>query len=718
MSRKMFLSFCAAALLILSVQPDARADEAAEVKFVNHELTITLDVPDHTAEFIEDGSAEIQGGWNLFKLASGAAVTEFTIDDNPVEFLVLAANDTAGWPEELTLDLSEIDTTAQYNNILFRSDTAKTAAFHLAYGGQFYQDVANTRFSNEMVGKEITATIDEKGAYFSSEAYFYPVGSEDAAHFRLAATIPETWESISDGNRLDSDNVSGRKFQTWENPFESDGLTFFAAPFEVGYVQADSVGVYCYFFAEDTSLMERYLSASADYIRMYDELIGPYPYRRFTVAENFFPTGYGMPGWTLLGQQVLRLPFIVATSLGHEVLHNWWGNSVFVNYEEGNWCEGITVYGADYRYKMMRSAVEARDYRKNILKQYVSYVNEGNDFPLSEFTSRTSPGTRTVGYNKSMMVFHMIENLIGSEAFFGAWKNVFEACQGHKVSWQDWIVAFEKTSGEDLSYIMTEWVERTGAPVIAVDVVEEATSAEANTRTVRLRLSENSGDSYKLQVPLRFSGGGYSLDTAVVLDQTQKEFSFTVSDAAMTLDVDPDYHLFRKLYPEEVEPVISAILGNPSKRFICEDSRIEPVDNFREFGLNMTGDSIQITATKPADTTPGAFAVILDFGQLPDYLQPLISLTEDSVTVAGNSYERGSHTCILTGQDWMGFEKYMFIITQDYESLPRIGQLIPHYGKYSYLVFEATKNVGKGQWEPEHSPLKIKLAQAPTEGGN
>ncbi len=406
------------------------------------------------------------------------------------------------------------------------------------------------------------------------------------------------------------------------------------------------------------------------------------------------------------------------TSLGHEVLHNWWGNSVFVDYEKGNWCEGITVYGADYRYKLMRSDAEARDYRKNILKQYVSYINEGNDFPLSEFTSRSSPGTRTIGYNKSMMVFHMIENLIGSEAFFKAWQDVYEACQGHKVSWEDWMAAFEKTSDADLSYIMPEWIQRTGAPVLAVNIIEEATFDDDNRRTVRLTLSETSGDSYRLKVPLRFSGTDYVMDTAVTLDTAGAEFSFTVSGAATTLDVDPDYHLFRKLYPEEVEPVISAILGNPAKRFICEDSRIEPVDNFREFGLNMTGDSIEVTATRPADTTLGTYAVILDYGQMPEYLQPLISLTEDSVAVAGISYDRSSHTCILTGQEWMGFEKYMFIITQDYQSLPRIGQLIPHYGKYSYLVFEGTKNVGKGQWEPEHSPLKVKLAQVPAAGDN
>ena len=59
--------------------------------------------------------------------------------------------------------------------------------------------------------------------------------------------------------------------------------------------------------------------------------------------------------YTLLGGQVLRLPFIPYTSFGHEIAHNWWGNSVFVDTDEGNWCEGLTVYCADYHYKELES---------------------------------------------------------------------------------------------------------------------------------------------------------------------------------------------------------------------------------------------------------------------------------------------------------------------------------------------------------------------------
>jgi len=54
-------------------------------------------------------------------------------------------------------------------------------------------------------------------------------------------------------------------------------------------------------------------------------------------------------------------------------------------------------------------------------------------------------------------------------------------------------------------------------------------------------------------------------------------------------------------------------------------------------------------------------------------------------------------------------KKILVVITEDYASLPRLGQLIPHYGKYSYLVFQGTHNIAKGQWPTDASPLRIEL---------
>ena len=95
------------------------------------------------------------------------------------------------------------------------------------------------------------------------------------------------------------------------------------------------VDLYTYFYPDNASLAARYLDAAARYLTFYSDLFGPYPFEKFAVVENFFPTGYGFPSFTLLGSSIIRLPFIIDTSFPHEIAHSWWGNAIQVDAERG-----------------------------------------------------------------------------------------------------------------------------------------------------------------------------------------------------------------------------------------------------------------------------------------------------------------------------------------------------------------------------------------------
>ena len=57
----------------------------------------------------------------------------------------------------------------------------------------------------------------------------------------------------------------------------------------------------------DEHLRELYTERTQHYIAMYEEMIGPYPYAKFATVENWFPTGYGMPSFTFLGDRVMEI---------------------------------------------------------------------------------------------------------------------------------------------------------------------------------------------------------------------------------------------------------------------------------------------------------------------------------------------------------------------------------------------------------------------------
>lgn len=667
------------------------AEDDNLVTFESHSIMIDLDIPSQSAFIIDKGIMNAKLGKCSFNINKSADIKVFYFKNKKTDFNLILSEDSTHY------------------QLFFNNENADGSyEFQINFIATFNDDVENARFSNENVGREVSGTISDKGAYLSSSSYFYPQGNEELVNFSITANIPENWESVADGNRMDQKIEDSLKIQSWENPYKSDGLMFMAAPYVIKDTTVNNINIACYFFAEDTSLFESYLSATVGYIDMYSEMIGPYPYNSFVVAENFFPTGYGMPGWTLLGQQIIRLPFIKYSSLGHEVLHNWWGNSVYVDYDRGNWCEAATVYGADYKYKLMRSEQAAMAYRKDILKQYVSYVNDGNDFPIREFQSRTSKNTRTIGYNKAMMVYHMIEQEIGSDAFEQALKDVYTKYITQKISWEEWIDAFEKASGKDLKHIIPQWVDQTGAPVLSLsDVI---TVNDSGNKRVTFKLSETSGGKYKLQVPVRFSGGNTKFDTTVTLSNNEQIYQLIAPATADKIEIDPDFHLFRKLYPEEVEPIVSAVLGYDNQIYAIDNLESAGANAFRQFAQNINGEEQTIISfDKLQNGNDTTSLIIINPTAIPKYIAEIITIAGDSITVNGETFPKDSHTFILSGDNYKGYKKYLVVLTSDFESLPRLGQLIPHYGKYSYLVFNGSKNVAKGQWKIESSPLKMSL---------
>ena len=728
-------------IVVLGGLMSGQAINAVElVSFNSHQIQIEFDVPSHKAIISDSGQVDLAEGFNLISLAETVGVSAFRMNGDPVGYTVLSVNDTIGIAAAAGGKMPALEAETGPRLLIFSAKEATLAEFYIQYSAVFNQDVSQTRFSRENVGGEINGTIGEQGAYLAPSSYYYPSGKEDGAFFTLSVTLPEGWEAISDGNRIASETVDGTKRVTYQNPFVSDGNMFMAAPYVIGIDSVNNVEVACFFFAEDSALIPDYLESTVGYIKMYSDLIGPYPYTRFTVAENFFPTGYGMPAWTLLGQQVIRLPFIKATSLGHEVLHNWWGNSVYVDYERGNWCESATVYGADYRYKLNQSPAAAKAYRKNILKAYVSYVRESNDFPIREFKGRTSANTRVIGYSKAMMVWHMLEEEVGSEPFWQAWKIIYERYVAKQISWEEWIAVLEETSGMDLSHIIPQWIDRPGAPILEFFDISRWSMAEGDGRgnadvvQVQVRQISNESDKdvieagtifkpqageddsvtvmkkslnpYQLIVPIRYKDQSGLHDTVMILETSNGHIDLP-DNGIEYVEIDPDYHLFRKLYPEEVEPIVSAVLGLPSQMLICDSDDADMRQAFGEFGGNLVGDSLPLNSSSDRETVTGETApIVINPETMPDYYNDLLEITSDSIRVLDDWFPTEGHTFILSGNDWMKADKFMVVLTADPASLPRIGQLVPHYGKYSYLVFEGAKNVGKGQWPVTSSPLK------------
>jgi hypothetical protein len=431
-----------------------------------------------------------------------------------------------------------------------------------------------------VVGDFTDGYIGPEGVYLPGGSGWYPE-TGGMARTTVEVMAPSPWRAVAQGRKIDEKVVSlpGEDGKTadnivsrWEEKLPSDGLSLVAGPYLVETLEHKGITLSAYLFSEHIAMAPKLLKATAAYLDFYTILLGPYPFTRFDIVENFFTSGYGMPGYTLLGSRVLDVIRMIGLRPGfidHELVHNWWGNSVYVDYATGNWCEGATTYCANYYGgREARSADEGTAYRRLVSRKYTVNVGRAKDYPVREFRSKKEDFDNDIGYGKASMFFHLLRKTVGHEPFWKALRSVAKNFQGRKARWDDFRTALEKAGGKDLKALFVQWIDWNGAPVFWFE------SRVLDGQVVGTLLVYNSRDKnrgYDLTVPLRVTfGDGTQMDIPVVVRKGRAEWKIQIRGglAVRSVAVDPDFHVFRALAPDEVTPSLNATLASGQARIV------------------------------------------------------------------------------------------------------------------------------------------------------
>jgi len=555
------------------------------------------------------------------------------------------------------------------------------------------------------------------GVYLAAGGFWYPRLDGDLVEFSLEATAPEGWQVIAPGNGTSRD---GAGLAHWDSHGPVDEITLVGGPLRR---YADSVGTVetlVYLRQDDRALASRYLQATAQYLEMYRGLIGPYPYGKFALVENFWETGYGMPSFTLLGSQVIRFPFLLTSSYPHEILHNWWGNSVFVEPSGGNWSEGLTAYMADHLMQEQRGQGEA--YRRDTLQRYRSYVREGRDFPLAEFRSRHSAATEAVGYGKTMMLFHMLRLQLGDDGFRRWAQRFYGEYRGRRASFADIRRTIEAVAGADDGRFFADHVDKPGAArlEVAVSGVRENGGRFAVSFVLK---QAQPGPPLLLEVPVLVQTAGKAVLSVVKSDTAATPSTVTVDERPLALQVDPSFDVFRLLDPREIPPSVGQIFGEPGVLAVLPSAAAPAeVDGYRALVEGWRSESQQPEIRTDVEVTalPKDRAVWI-LGRSNRLAEGLFAsgtdFTVDSsrLLVGSESMPLAGHTLVLVRRHPANPERAIgWIVADGVAALPGLGRKLPHYGKYSWLGFAGDEptNVTKGQWAAADSPLRVDLRPA------
>ena len=594
--------------------------------------------------------------------------------------------------------------------------SAKATPFHLAKA--IDHPVAREGEDYARGFAETAGTIQAEGVFLSGASAWYPAPDEGTlVTFSLEVVLPAGWDAMSQGRRTIHERSASGTRVVFVSDEPQEEIWLIAGPWTETVRALDGIDALTFLREKDEPLATKYLDATGPYLTMYQKLLGAYPYSKFALVENFWETGYGMPSFTLLGGKVMRLPFILTSSYPHEILHNWWGNGVYVAPEGGNWSEGLTAYLADHLFAEQKGSGAA--YRQEALQKYADYASRSKDFPLSEFRERHSPSTEAVGYGKALMLFHMMRRQLGDEVFVKGLRALYAAKKFQRASFDDVRRALEAASGKDLAAAFTPWVARTGAPRLRVRDVRAVPGESGSWRVTGMIEQTQETAPYALAVPVAVTmdGRDAAFQSVVPANARQTLFELNVPARPSRLDVDPEFDLFRKLDVEEAPPALSGAFGSESCTMVLPAAASpEMLAAYRamaaEWNTGRTSPMAIVTddALKVLPKAGSIFVVGFD--------NRFVAAAREALAPYGaNAARDAARARVLVARRAPGQAAVIAFVAADRAAqVPGLARKLPHYHKYSYLAFEGDEpvNVDKGRWPVTRSPMTAFIDGTPT----
>jgi hypothetical protein len=607
------------------------------------------------------------------RLARKAQIEAVTVDDHKISWT------RSGGAVEIPLPPAE--------------GKSLTVTFH--YSATFDDAAPRRPVNTDNPGYGVRGTISEFGTVLLAGSGWYPQVADMPRSIQLAVTAPAGTLAVTSGRLVGHTTQGDQSVSRWEITRPIGAVSLCAGPYLRRTKRAGEHMMATYFSPQRQHLADAYLDAGLSYLAAYSQRFGPYPFDHFAVVENFYPTGYGFPGFTLIGGRVLELPFIIPTSLRHEIAHCWWGNGVGVDASQGNWCEGLTTYVADYAHRLEQGQGAAQAYRRQLLRNFTSLVNPDEAFALNRFQARRDRVTKAIGYDKAAFVFHMLHQSLG-DGFWQALEDLFRERCFTSASWQDLQAYFQRHADHNLAPFFDQWLGRRDAPRLRLEaVVYNDAAATLSGEIVQAE------PAYDLDLDLLVVAGGESRITPIRVDGILTTFRLPLDAPPERVEADPGVHLFRRLASEEIPATINRLKAAGEvvvKTPPGADEEILALAGLLPRALGLE--------TRPAGTQ-SAKAILWIGTPAPQHLPPGGRFEEGRLHLPEVMTAPRADTVFAVWSPPGSAAVEALYWSPTLAAAQTVARKLSHYGKYSYLAFDQATNLLKGTWPVTRSPLRV-----------
>ncbi len=326
-------------------------------------------------------------------------------------------------------------------------------------------------------------------------ANWYPhCGTTDRATYDVTLRWPRRLDLLASGRVVDSGR--DRRFRWQRRVLDEPAIafSFVMGRFEIERARAGHVELEIAFNRSGphrltAGVRREMVEAIRRSLRYFEETFGPYPLDDLTVVT--LPRRYSQSflGFITLADTILPpnvapagadMNWYRATTVAHEVAHQWWGNLIGWSSYRDQWLsEAMANYSAMQFWADTEEGGAA--FFSEMSAGWRQSLNQTT--PVGRTVESLGPivlgvrlnstladnGYRAIVYRKGAVVLAMLARIVGQKPFGEMMRSLAEAASNRVVSTDAFLSALEHMSGLDLSGFARRYVYGTGIPEVYYD---------------------------------------------------------------------------------------------------------------------------------------------------------------------------------------------------------------------------------------------------------
>ena len=401
------------------------------------------------------------------------------------------------------------------------------------------------------------AYIGEERSYLLYPARWFPVSGYAVNRYtaQLRFLVPRGFEVVS-GGVADSPVSLGDKVQyafSFDRPQFPGSIA--VVPQSPDVIQSEGLRMKVWFSEDRRAMAQAYGEAAAQMVNFFSSKFGPPPVADLSIVEidDRSLGGYAGPQVLFLSSRAIGTQ-VNTRLLAQEVAQQWWRELVSPATRSDLWLDhGLATYSEALFLEHLggAKALEERMREMNIeglLHDTIPIRAAGR---LTEFT----PPYRSLLYDKSGAVLHMLRWVVGDEAFFATLRELANRFAFQTAATEDFEKLVSETIGKDLGPFFIQWMDSTGASNFRAQYVVYRTKDG-------YRVSgkvEQDMDVFSMPVEVRIETEGEPVTERVQVSGRASEFVIETPGRPKSVVVDPNNRVLK--YNDEIRLRVAVARG-------------------------------------------------------------------------------------------------------------------------------------------------------------